>query len=89
MNEIIADKKDVNNEIFFNQFKYQNPLFLLKDSITGKQGKNEKIVININDELIALSNNTNRKEIPANENHKKVVDIVEKMLNFNKQKKVK
>ena len=45
MNEIIADKKDVNNKIFFNQFKYQNPLFLLKDSITGKQGKNEKIVI--------------------------------------------
>ena len=89
MNEIIADKKDVNNEIFFNQFKYQNPLFLLKDSITGKQGKNEKIVININDELIALSNNTNRKEIPANENQKKVVDIVEKMLNFNKQQKVK
>ena len=39
--------------------------------------------------MIALSNNTNRKEIPANENQKKVVDIVEKMLNFNKQQKVK
>ena len=28
MNEIIADEKDTNNEIFLNYFKYQNPSFL-------------------------------------------------------------
>ena len=31
MNEVIADKKDINNEIFCNYFKYQNASFLAKD----------------------------------------------------------
>ena len=30
-NEIIADEKDINYEIFWNFFKYQNPSFLAKD----------------------------------------------------------
>ena len=33
MNEIIANKKDVDDEIFRNIFKYQNPSFLTKDLI--------------------------------------------------------
>ena len=33
---------------------------------------------NINDRLIDLRNAINRKEIPANENPKKIVNIVEK-----------
>ena len=44
---------------------------------------------NINDGLIDLRNNINRKEIPENENLKKVADIFEKFLTFNKQKKGK
>ena len=44
---------------------------------------------NINDGLIDLRNNINRKEIPENENLKKVADIFEKFLTFNKQKKRK
>ena len=48
MNEIIADKKDINNGILLNYFKYQNPLFLVKDLISAKQNKNEKLVNNIN-----------------------------------------
>ena len=39
--------------------------------------------------MIGLRNNINRKEIPENENPKKVVDIVEKILDFNKQKRTK
>ena len=33
MNEIIADEKDVNNDIFLNHFNYQDQLFLVKDLI--------------------------------------------------------
>ena len=33
MNEIIADEKDVNNDIFLNYFNYQDQLFLVKDLI--------------------------------------------------------
>ena len=37
MNEVIADKKDINNEMFCNYFKYQNPSFLAKDLIRAKE----------------------------------------------------
>ena len=48
-----------------------------------------ELVNNINDGLIGLRNAINRKEIPENENPNKIVDIVEKILNFNKQQKGK
>ena len=62
LNEIIADKKDINNEIVWNYFKYQNPYLLAKDLIRANKAKNKQLVI---------------------------VDIVEKILNFNKQQKGK
>ena len=37
MSEVIADKKDINNEMFCNYFKYQNPSFLAKDLIRAKE----------------------------------------------------
>ena len=43
MNEIIADEKDKNNEIFLDCFKYQNPSFL-KGLISAKQNKNGKLM---------------------------------------------
>ena len=54
MNKIIAYEEDINNEIFINYFNYQNPLRLVKDLISTKQDKNEKIVSNNNDRLIDL-----------------------------------
>ena len=69
--------------------KYRNPWFLLKDLISAKQSKNKKLVNNINNGSIDLKNNINRKEVPGNENLKKVADIVEKILEFNKQQKGK
>ena len=72
-----------------NYFKHQNPLFLVKDLISANQDKNEKLVNIITDELIDLRNAINRKEILENENPKKVVNIVEKILDFNKQQKGK
>ena len=47
-------------------------------SINYFQVKNDQIMNNINDRLIDLRNAINRKEIPANENPKKIVNIVEK-----------
>ena len=84
MNEIIAGKKDINNEISLNYFKYQNPSFLLKDLSSGKQNKNESLVHNIYNGLIDLRKNINRKEIPENENPKRVANIGEKNFDFNK-----
>ena len=89
MSEIIAGKKDINNKIFLNYFKYQNPLFLVKDLISAEQDRNEKLVNNINDRLIDLRNSVNRKEIPENKNPEKEVKIVEIILAFNKQQKGK
>ena len=70
-------------------FKYQNPPFLVKDLISAKHNKNEKLVNNISNGLIDLRNDINKKEIPENENPKKVADVVEKILDFNKQQKGK
>ena len=44
MNEVIADKKDINNEISLNYFQYQNSLFLVEDLINTEQDKNEIIM---------------------------------------------
>ena len=81
-------KKDINDEIFSNYFKYQNPSLLARDLIKATQAKNEQLVNNVNDGLIDLRNII-RKEIPENQNPNKIVDIVEKIINFNKQQKGK
>ena len=88
MDKIIADKKDISDEIFWNYFKYQNPSFLAKDLIRAKQEKNEQLVNNINDQLIDLRNAFIEKKILENENPIKV-DIVERIPEFNKQQKLK
>ena len=89
MNEIIADENDINDEIFWDYLTYQNPSFLAKDLIRAKQDKNEQLVNDINDELIDLRNAIIKKEIPENENTNKLVDIIEKILDSNKQQKGK
>ena len=83
MNKIIADEEDINDENF------QNPSFLAKDLIRSKQFKIEQLVNNINDELINLRNIMIRKEIPENENPNKIIDIVEKIHDFQRQPKGK
>ena len=61
MNEIIADKKDINDEIFWNYFKYQNRSFLAKDLTKAEQSKNKYLINKINDGLIDLRNAIIRK----------------------------
>ena len=82
MHEIIAKEKDANYEIFWNYFKYQNPLLLEKDLIRATQTKNEQLVNNVNDGLIDLRSIIIRKEIPENKNPNKIVDIAEKILHL-------
>ena len=80
MNEIIDDKKDTNNDIFWKYFQYQNPSFLAKDLIKANHAKNEQLVTNIDDGFVDLRNVINRKEIPEIENPDKIIDIAEKTL---------
>ena len=90
MNEIISDEKDMSDEIFWNYFKYQNPSFLARDLIRAKQAKNEQLVNNNNnDGLIDLRNTIIKNEIRENENPNKIVDIVGKIHDCNKQQKGK
>ena len=49
-------------EIFCNYFKIQNPSFLEKDLIKGKQAKYEQLVSNINDRYIDLRNASIKKQ---------------------------
>ena len=55
----------------------------------ANKARNEKIVNYVNDVFIDLGNAVDGKEIPENENPDKVTDILEEILNYNKQQKEK
>ena len=48
--------------------------------------KNDEIIKDNNKGLIELRNSINSKEIPENENPKNAVNIVRKIIDFNKKK---
>ena len=85
LDEIKNDEKNMNDQIFQEYFGYHSPSILVKDLLY----KNDTIVKYINESLIDLRNSIDGEKIPENENPKKVVDIVEKILDFNKQQKGK
>ena len=89
LNKIKNEEKNLSEQIFNEFFNYPYPSFLVKDLYEGNQNKNDKIVKNINEPLINLRNSINSKEIPENKNLKKVVNIVDHILDFNKQGKSK
>ena len=78
-------KKDIKDEIFWNYFKYQNLSFLAKDLIIVNQAKNEQLVNNVNHGLVDLGNDINRKKNPYNQNSNKIINVAEKIQEFNKQ----
>ena len=88
-NRIVNDEKNINAEIFNEYFKYQNPSILIKDIYNANQTRNEQIVNQVNDALIDLRNTVKKKKIPENENPLEVIKIVERILDFSKQQKVK
>ena len=85
MNEFIADKKDISDELFWYYVKHQNPSFLAKDLIRAKQAKNGQLLNNINDGLIDLRKTIIKKEITENENPNNAVEVLENVLNSNKK----
>ena len=89
LKEIENEDKNINEQIFGEYFNYQSTSSLVKELSEDNENKNDMIVKYLNESLIDLRNFNNSKEIPKDENPKKVVNIVEKILNFNKLQKIK
>ena len=89
LNKIKNEEKSINEQIFRDYFIYQTPSYLRKVLYNSDEIKDDEIIKNINNRLIELRNSINSKEIPENENPKKVVNIVEKIIGFNKKAKIK
>ena len=80
---VINDEKDMNDEIFKEYLKYQNPSFFAKNLLKANRSKNKQIINQGNYALIDLKKALNKKEIPKNKNLDKVINIVENTLEFN------
>ena len=80
-------KKNKNSEIFNDYFGYKNPSFSAEDLIKAFQTKNNEFLYQTIDSINELRNSVIKKEIPKNENPNKIIDIVEKILEFNNQQK--
>ena len=55
-------------------FSYHFPSILVKHLNEDNQNKNDKFVKHINESFIDLRNSINSKELPENENPKKVIN---------------
>ena len=66
-------------------FFYQTPSFLAQKLNNSNQNINDEIVKHINNSLIELKKYINVKTICESENPNKKVDIVKKILDFDKQ----
>ena len=80
LNKIKNKDKNINEQIFKDYFFYQFPSYLAKMLYDSDKIKNNEIIKHINNGLIEVRNSINSKEIPKNENPKKVVNIAEKIL---------
>ena len=88
-NKIENDEKNTNNEMRRKYFVYQGPSFLTKDLNKVNHRKNERIANKVNDALIDLKNDINKKTFPENENPNKVIDIAEESFDFSYHQKGK
>ena len=89
LNKTINEEKNINEQIFRNYLLYQTPSYLTKVLYDRDEIKNNEIIKNTNNGMIELRNSINSKEILENENPEKVVNIVEKIIDFNKTQKSK
>ena len=74
MNQFIAGEKDMNDEKLWNYLKYHNSQFLIKNVIRAKQSKNVPLF---------------KKKVLKIKIQKKIVDIIAKLLDFDKQQEGK
>ena len=61
----------------------------MKDLYDASKTENRKIVDHVNDASNYLRKGVNKDKIPEKENPDKVIDIVEEIVSFDKQKKGK
>ena len=88
INQIIDEETDINEELFNKYFKFQRPSDMLTYlNKTNDTEKNNKLVTLINSGLKDLKEEIKKiaeAEI-ENEDPKSIVEILEKILKFNKQ----
>ena len=89
LNKIRSEEKNTNEQTFLEYFFYQAPAYLAKSLHDNDKIKNDEIIKHINNGLIKLRNSINSNETPENKNPKKVVLIIEKIADLNKQQKGK
>ena len=71
--------------MFNEYFEYQNPLLLAKDLIKTDQSNSKQIAKQTINSINKLKNYAIKKQILKNENPNKLVNIVEKILEFKNQ----
>ena len=87
LNKIKNKEKNINEQIFRDYFLYQTPSYLTNVLYDSDEIKHYKITTNFNNRLIKLRNSINTKKISWKWKSKKVVNIVEKFIDFNKKQK--
>ena len=86
--------KNIKNKVFREYFGYQSPSFpaflaiFSWPSINTNSDKNKQIVNQIIESINYLKNDSANEEIAEHEYLKKIIDIVERIINFNKEQKV-
>ena len=86
--------KNIKNEVSREYFGYQSPSFpaflaiFSCPSINTNRDKNKQIVNQIIESINYLKNDSANEEIAEHEYLKKIIDIVERIINFNKEQKV-
>ena len=90
LNELIVkEETDIDRELFKNYFKFQMPTAMLKTLYNLNDRKKNNLLVNtIKSELSNLKNEIKKMSEDETENEEphKIVDIVERILDFNRQK---
>ena len=89
MKNTIQAKNEKIKQIFRQHFLYHNPSSLIEDLDDGNNIRDDLTASIINNALIELRKDINRKEILENKTSEKTVDIIENILMFNNQQKDK
>ena len=87
--DIINKKKEnINNELFNHYFRYLNQSIMLKRLRDASDERNKDLVESINEKLNKMKNIV--KNVPKYrlEENKKIIDIVERILEFNSENRL-
>ena len=91
MDIINKTKENINNELFDHYFNYLKPDVMIEKLKNASYEKNKNMVESINKKLIKLKNivkNVPKDGISKVEENKKIIDIVERILELNSEKQL-